>query len=121
MTTSPLPRVKLMVLRALIAESDQNAPPTPKGLQLRIETMYGEEMEVSSHLQWLISNGYVRQPYSYGPYIPVKDEDGIPLELTLIRVLKEAEAPPPVPIEALDDGWGEVDAFSEWYLSVPVE
>ena len=121
-----LPRVKRMVLRALIAETDINAPPTPKGLQARIEAMYGESMEVSSHLQWLIANDYVVQPYSYGPYIPVRDEDGTRLELTLIRVLKEEEVqeePPPVPLDALDEGWDAVDVetFNEWYLSIPLE
>lgn len=85
--TRKLPRVKKLVLQALILETTQFCPPLPGRLLDRIEEMTaGEErFKVAKHLDWLVLHGYVIQHHPHGPYVPLRTPEGKPLSLLLIE------------------------------------
>lgn len=115
--TKKMPRVKRMVLAALIKETEQYGPPTIKRLGERIEAMWGETIQASSHLTWLIAQGYVVQHYKSGPYLPIRTEEGKRVQLVLMEQLHED---PPIfnPFSETDHGWPEPETLA---LELPDE
>lgn len=73
-------------LVAIIDEVREGNPPILSRVARR-----GEMSRPSARaaVDGLIRKGYVRQPYSQGPYIPTRTPEGVGLELRLVEVAAE--------------------------------
>lgn len=68
------------LLLLVIQECKENGPPT----LARIEELDGRRVHAT--LGTLAAQGYLRQPYPKGPWVPLLDLDGTPLRLELTRI-----------------------------------
>lgn len=103
-----IPRLKKFILRVIINETRRCCPPTKAQIERRYQLTYDDTVQSAAHLKWLVEKGYVHQPYSRGPYIPIREEGGERLALRLLKM-------PPVysPFAKCEKTPEDVDA--EWF------